>query len=383
MNTEELLDQFHHERNHSEGSIKIYKIAVNNFEKWSNKTITELLTIADHEETNNTSWKNSTLKPVLIGYRKYVFDNYKERTAGTYFTAIMTIFRHYEITIPKLPYFSTKHINKSKPIYADDLPNREMLKKAMNQNNPLLKAMISFMSSTGIARIDTLNLTVQDWIDGTSDYHNCTDIYDVICELDDSPVDVIPIFYLARQKTGQDYFTFASPESVVYINSYLRGREERLKPSDKLFKTHPRYFNLMFQRTNDILELGRVNNVSRFSPHMLRRYHATQLAEAGMSVDKINVLQGRKNYDVAHRSYIRFAPSKLKDEYIRALPYLVIDDINKYKTELETAREENVELHNNLDTMNNRINSIETLLQEMKTRPKSKEDILRRYEELQ
>jgi uncharacterized protein (UPF0305 family) len=92
---------------------------------------------------------------------------------------------------------------------------------------------------------------------------------------------------------------------------------------------------------------------------MLRKYHASQLAEAGMSTEHINLLQGRKVYGVAHESYIRIKPDTLREEYIEALPYLVIEDINKFKTELETVKEENKVLQTNFDDLIDRIRKLE------------------------
>jgi uncharacterized protein (UPF0335 family) len=92
---------------------------------------------------------------------------------------------------------------------------------------------------------------------------------------------------------------------------------------------------------------------------MLRKYHASQLAEAGMSTDHINLLQGRKVTGVAHESYIRLNPETLRQEYINALPYIVIEDINKYKTEVETLTDENKELKTELTNIFERLEKLE------------------------
>lgn len=91
---------------------------------------------------------------------------------------------------------------------------------------------------------------------------------------------------------------------------------------------------------------------------MLRRYHATQLVEAGMDTEKINILQGRKPKSIAYKSYIKIKPSKLKQEYISALPYLVVEDYNKVKTELDLIKEENKEYKDNLNSLWNELNSM-------------------------
>lgn len=102
---------------------------------------------------------------------------------------------------------------------------------------------------------------------------------------------------------------------------------------------------------------------------MLRRYHSTQLAEAGMEEGKIDMLQGRKPRSVLYQSYLKIKSRVLKDEYIECLPYLVIEDINKYKTELEVSQEknsqlesENVELKKQNDETRRRIDNLEKIV---------------------
>ena len=99
---------------------------------------------------------------------------------------------------------------------------------------------------------------------------------------------------------------------------------------------------------------------------MLRRYHATQLIEAGMTESKVDLLQGRKPSSIAYQSYVKIKPSKLRDEYIGALPYLVVEDINRVKTELEATKEqlevvtvENMKYRNDLKDILERIRKLE------------------------
>ena len=93
----------------------------------------------------------------------------------------------------------------------------------------------------------------------------------------------------------------------------------------------------------------RLRNLKRRKAKLLQ--HASQLAESGMSTDHINLLQGRKVSGVAHESYIRIKPETLREEYINALPYLVIEETNRYKTELEQLQEEKKEWSNILERL--------------------------------
>ena len=355
-----ILEQFFKERNSSKSTQTTYTRAVKYYEKHTDKSIKECLDIADDEEYNNLRWKNTRTRKWILAYREWLYSEYNVSTAQLYLTAIITIYRHFEITIPPLPYYSTKHARRSASINYSDLPDRQILSECLQVGSPLVRAIILFMSSSGMSRIDVLNLTIEDYLNATSDYHNHPEsVKYAIRDMQDQ--DIIPVFHLTRQKTGQEYFTFCSHEACKSINSYLLTRTEILHRNLPLFKINPRYINMVFERLNGYFQLGKVGNYNRLRPHMLRKYHASQLAVSGMSTDHINLLQGRKIPGVAHESYIRIKPESLKDEYITALPYLVIEDVNKYRTESEILRDENMKLKDREDKLKDILVRLERL----------------------
>lgn len=359
--TNDLLKQLFLEKNTATQTQYIYTRSAAFFEKHTQKTIGELITIAKKEEkTPEILWGESTLRNNLVSFRNAIFNNFefKESTAAMYFSKIPTIFRHYGVTVGELPSFSTKQTLKSEIIYPEDLPDREILKKCIEVKNPLLKAATLLMSSTGLSRVDTLKLTVKDYLNATNEYHNSmNNPLKAIEELESSEVDVIPCFKSTRRKTGISYVTFASPECVSAMNNYLLTREN-LNLNDKLFDISLVHFNKHFRDVNNLLGLGKVNGVSRFTPQMLRRYHASQLYEAGMSADKIDLLEGRAPKGIIHQSYIRIKTKTLKEEYIRCLPFLVVTEIEKARTEIEVLKEENKEYKESLEEMWEEINNI-------------------------
>jgi len=355
------LEKFFTDRNLSDKTRVGYNRTLQQFEKITNKTLPELLQIANTERNND--WGNTQLLQWLITYRNHVYNEYKEKTADLYLGRVKAVFRHYHIPVSKLPYFSTKHTRKSEEIDYEDLPNREMLKKAIELKSPLLKAVTLFMSSSGFSKIDTLALNVSQYLDATREYHHCNDIYQAIQLMEDQ--DVVPTFKLNRHKTGETYRTFASPEAIKAINIYLMSREDTLNLESKIFKISESYINDIFQQTNDTLGFGRVNDRRRFTPQMLRSYQATQLSEAGMNDSHIDLIQGRKPQSVARKSYIRVKRESLKEEYIRCLPYLVVEDISKVKTKLDlvTEEKESLEIENEeLKKQNARIDNLEKLV---------------------
>ena len=358
MNTMTLLERFFKERNSSPSTRTTYSRSVKYYEQLTGYTIDELLQIADNEERDNIRWRNTQTRTWILEYREWCYTNYNVSTAQLYLTAILTIYRHFEITIPPLPYYSTKHSKRTPPINYNDLPDRQLLQECLQISTPLTRAIILFMSSSGISRIDLLGLTIDDYLEATSDYHDHQEsVKYAIKDMRDT--DIVPTFHLKRQKTGQPYFTFCSHEAVKSINAYLLTRTEILHRNRPLFKINPRYINMIFERLNGHFQLGKVGNYNRLRPHMLRKYHASQLAEAGMSTEHINLLQGRKVQGVAHESYIRIKPETLREEYINALPYLVVEEVNRFKTELQTVTDENKELKDNIRSIIARIERLE------------------------
>ena len=361
-NTETILEQFFHERNSSTSTITTYTRVVGIYEKYTGKLLNELLTLADTEEYQNIRWKNTATRRYILSYRDFLYEKYNVSTAQLYLTAIMTIYRHFEITIPPLPYYSTKHAKRTEPLRYDQLLDKDIIREAMQISSPVVQSIILFMSSSGVSRIDVINLTIGDYLKATSEYHNQNQsVKYAIREMQDNTEPIIPTFHLTRQKTGQKYFTFCSHEAVKTINAYLLTRKETLKKDSKLFKIHPRYFNRIFEKLNTHFQLGKAGHWNRLRSHMLRKYHASQLAEAGMSTDHINLLQGRKIPGIAHETYIRIRPETLRNEYIKALPYLVISDETQVKTQLRKVTDENKILKNNMNEILHRLDQLENL----------------------
>lgn len=355
-----LLERLFRERNTSNNTQDTYRRSTRYYETLTGHTIDELINIADQEETQNIRWKNTQTRQWLLEYREQLYQKYNVSTVSTYLTAIITIYRHYEITIPPLPYYNKKNAKHTRPLNYTDLPDRQILSECLQVASPLTRAIILFMSSSGVSRADLLDLTIQDYLQATTTYHDHQESIKYAIK-DMADLDIVPTFYLSRRKTGEDYFTFCSHEACKSLNAYLLTRTDTLRKDSRLFKVHQRYLNMIFERLNDYFQLGKVGNYNRLRPHMLRKYHASQLAEAGMSTEHINLLQGRKIQGVAHEHYIRINPDKLRDEYIEALPYLVVEDVNKYRTENQQLREENQQYREKEEKINNILERLERL----------------------
>ena len=355
---EEILEEIATTRNYAKHTRKTYNTVIRNYAKFQGQSIHELIMEAVEEEEERIRWKHRKLRTRLTNYRQYLLDNYLISTVRGNLMRIKSVYRFYDIEVLDLPYVSFKNANLPVPLTYNDIPTKEILDKAIQLSSPLLKAIILFISSSGTARAEALGLKISDFVESVQEYTYETDIYKVIYELQQRN-DIIPMFKLKRQKTNQYYYTFCSPEATRAICDYLLTRKHALTSDMPLFKISTKYLSTLLGQINDQLGLGKRGGFNVIRCHMLRKYHASQLAEAGISTDHINLLQGRKIPGIAHETYIRIKPETLREEYIKALPHIVISDEDRVKTELETITEQKTELETRFDTMQEQLDKIQ------------------------
>lgn len=319
-----LLDTFQSERGLNQKTMYGYYSAMGLYVKYCNMHLQELLNEADNEEEAGVQWKKSKLKQKLLGFRSYLLENYLYGTVKVHFGRIKTFYNHFEIDMGYIPKINTKSVRKNEPIRFDDLLTKEELQAIIMEADPLIKAVVLFGASSGCARQEILNITLEDFIEATKDYHNGGTIQEVLVTLL-ARDDVVPTFKIRRQKTNKYYYTFCSPEAVRSICNYLIISQRKFKGYNehKLFKTNRDQLNYGFKQLNDKLNLGEVNGYRRLRSHMLRKFNASYLYDDGMSMEDIDAIQGRSK-DATHNAYFKDNPIKLKEKYIQHLSAVTI-----------------------------------------------------------
>ena len=377
---EKIVLDFCNERNLKILTKKAYMTAVLVYTQFHNCPFYQLIEEAENEQEQNINWKHSKLRKRLLDFRNHLLQNgYVANTVKSYTNRIRTIYEEgFEIDIGKLPKLNQKNIAKPTPISFNDLPDKELIKQILKMVNPLMRAIILFMTSSGCAKRETLNLTIQDFINSTKDYHNSNDIYEVLRLLNGRD-DVIPSWKLKRQKTNKYYTTFSSPESTTEIIHYLLSEERDFKPEDPLFKINASHLNNTFTKINNTLNLGKAGTYNRFRSHMLRKFHASQLYNDGLSMDEVDELQGRGK-DQTRTSYFLEDPLRLREKYIEHLNAVTINlDVNnldlkspefvQMETELESKSREVEDLKVLVEKTNNElINRLNRLERETKSK---------------
>ncbi|MBQ2653404.1 MAG: site-specific integrase [Methanobrevibacter sp.] len=365
MNNQEIIDNFAVTRKLSHNTKRRYKLILNRYSEFNNMTLQELLDEADDEEEQRIRRKKRKIKDRLIKFRTYVYDKYMVATAKSNMDVILTFYRHFEIEIPTLPPVSTKNTNENPPLRYDDLLTKKILRQVVDQSTPLVRAIVLFSISSGCANAEVMSLTIQDFIDATSNttsrYHNSNNIYEVIELLIDRD-DLVPTFYLKRRKTNKYYYTFCSPEATHAILSYLASARRKLVPEDKLFKIHPNALLRILSEMNDELGLGRKGTYKRLRTHMFRKFHASNLKKDGMSMEDINAIQGKGKHPI-NEPYFFDSPEHLKEEYVKHLDVITIkgtvNSLNLKSKEYHLLEQELEKRNQEYDSLKGRISNIE------------------------
>ncbi|WP_295603056.1 site-specific integrase [uncultured Methanobrevibacter sp.] len=368
MKNQEIIDQMAADRNLRKSTARKYRTALNSYSKFHNMTLQELLDEADKEEEQRIRRKKRKIKQRLIDYRAYIFEEYYLSTAKGYFTSVKTFYNHFEIELPTLPRISEKNANTSDPLKFEDLLTKPILKRVLDNSSAVIRALILFEASSGCALAETMNLTIGDFIEATSNqispYHNSNDIYEIIDLLIDR-TDIVPTFYMVRQKTGKYFYTFCSPEATHAILSYLSVSRRKLVPEDKLFKIHQNAYVRALSNLNSDLGLGKKGTYNRLRTHQLRKFHASNLRKSGMSMDDINAIQGKAKA-LINRPYFFDNPQQLKEVYIEHLEAVTINwsvnnmDIksSEYRLLENELKRKNEEFEVLSDTVNQIVDSL-------------------------
>ena len=352
ITNEEYIQEYITTRGLTKSTYQTTKHIMNHYSNFQGCSLHELIIEADTEEEEGIRWKRRKLKTRLINYMNFVRENMTLNSAKTYLKIVKAFYNHHEIEIHKLPKLNEKNSIVNEPISYSDLPDKEIIKKAVELSEPLMKALILFLCSTGISKVDALNLTIQQFIDSTSQYHHTKDIYQALAKLWDisKEKDIIPIFKARRQKTNKYFITFCTHEATMEILNYLaiRSKKMDLHSYDKLFKIESHYYTIKFEEINDMLKLGKVGgSYNRFRGHMLRKFHSSELSKDGMDRYLINVLQGKSNGSVDD-VYFFEDENRLKEEYIKHMHSLLIfsevREVTVHSEEFLELKKENDEL---------------------------------------
>ncbi len=368
MKNQEIIDDLATTRKIKKSTKRRYQLVLNTYSEFHNMTLEELLDEADREEEERVRRKKRKLKKRLTDFQTYVYNKYMRATAKGYMDVVTMFYNHYELELPNIPKVNNKNVIDNPPLKYSDLLTKDILKKVIDKSTPLLRAIILFSISSGCANAETMSLTIQSFIDATSNptspYHNSNNIYEVIDLLIDRE-DLVPTFHLKRRKTNKYYYTFCSPEATHAILVHLSNSKRKLVPEDKLFRIHPNALARLLAEMNDELGLGKKGTYNRLRTHQFRKFHASNLKKDGMNMDDINSIQG-KGKSTINEPYFFDSPEQLKETYMSHLSAITIDwnvhNLDMKSREYHRLEQEFILKDKEYNQLKNRVNEIEKAL---------------------
>ena len=319
----------------------------------------QLLEEAESEITNGTLMRQRKIKGYLITFRSMLKERgLAPKTIGNIMTGVNSFYRFNDIDLPNLnnrKQFSPKPLKKN-TLWLEKSDIQAILDHAGVRD----RAIILIMVSSGLSQVDVLNLQIKDVKSGYDEHTGITTLS------------------VRRIKTDYDFTTFLSPEASKAVLNWieLRNKHEKSKiRSDDDFLFTKRDVPDSYLETYDdslrrldkhglmaiFRRLARATGQetdkgtwSLVRAHNLRKYFNSTLLNNGADIFFTDYLMGHK-IDQMHEAYYRADPKKLREKYIKYLPFLSIEDT---EVKIVESAEYN-ELKQNYDVMCDRVKELE------------------------
>lgn len=347
-------------KNLTTNSRKAYATALRAYIISENSTLEHLVNEADQEEEQNIRPKKKTVNKRLTHFKLYLQEQrYSNRTINGYIKKVRTFYSYYDIVTMDIP----KNRERIKS-YEEQVTKKHITKALQQCTSNQMKAIILFMASSGTSRNETSNITIQDFIEATREYHQHDSIEQVIFALEDRK-DIVPTFAIRREKTDIPYHTFCTPEATSQILIYLKGRlmQKGISSDERLFGVMPRTLSAKFTRLNDDCGFGYVGSHRFFSSHSLRRFFATTMLSEGVSELTVDFLEGR-SVKSTHRAYYNLSPEQLKKRYVNAMNCVTILGEITYDDIVSEEKQELLRYRKKERLIDEKIRNMERLLLE-------------------
>lgn len=364
---EEVIERWFLTNNLSEGTQENYRIALREFSELIGKNPKELYEEADAEEESRIRAINSKAYRYMLKYKKHIVENV--RAPGTRkgkLSAMKSFYKALGITLPEIKMDSGDiglEENEGKALCKEDV------QKLANAASPRERALIYLMALSGMGQQEARDLTVQKYLDAAgSAIRKELDNVDELFKFESEVLQEILTLHITRKKVRYKYITFIPPEASREIINYLKerrhGRNEKIRiknsnepifankyggplSSDSIVTN----FRLIgkkagFKRDKDVYSFWR--------SHAMRKYFISTIINKRGEKIIADFMAGHKisNQD---RAYWQANPEDLKNHYMKALPYLSIDEakVKDYETkEYQELKEELTKFKKDLAELN-------------------------------
>ena len=344
----EDLEELKEKRNNAK-TVKQQEEIKKDLNKLFNTYLNELYQEALEDKQKRLFDEETRLYDRLKEYNTYLLrTDFKQSSINEYMSKIRAFYNKMGIRVP--PKYRTPEKPDTTKRTFDEIPTKDHIRQAVNStHNKKYKAIILFMASSGTATKEASEITIENFLKGTEEYHktkinneNAYAILEQLNERNNRDYDIIPYFKMYRSKNKNDYYTLCTPEATKYILDWLLTEYEN-KPIDinnKLFSLRPKSFNSFFTRINKKCDFGKVKGQDFLKPHILRAVQMNQDL-TDQNYFYFSILQGRKG-TVIQETYYKAGTNykKLKEIYIKVVPLLTFMEETPIKPQYNEKYEE-------------------------------------------
>lgn len=403
---EYIYQEWFTNRNVSSSTQKIYRITLEDFKAHTGKSLSELVDIGEEEQLSGVLMRKRSVNKYIIDYKTFLDKKYEAKgTINNKMAAIFSFYRAFRIDFPEIT-LAKGDICLEKNYHRP--PNKKEINNMINVASPKDAAIIYVMALTGMASKEVRNLTVGRYLEIAEEaigrpLRNVNDLF----EHEDEVLQEVLTLELTRKKVNYRHQTFIPPEASRAIISYLKSRvnhrnkKQHIKSlSDPLFITRTGGKMTRTGIGNNMRRLGQIAGLKEptekgtyryWRPHSLRKYFiSTIINEIGDHI-LADYLAGHKISNVK-RAYWHAKPEKLMEKYLRALPFLSLDEIKvkdldsaelkeskreleesrkeleESKRELQESKEELKESKGRMDSLERKFEILESLMEDKITR---------------
>lgn len=301
---------------------------------------------------------------------------------------ITTFLKHYHIKLPV--------IEKLKDDTREwNLLTKEDIKYIISDSTLTHKCLIKLLMSSGMRLSDALNLTWNDILTGTKDYHNTNTLEDF---LENAPQDMICCFQFTPRKTEKhnvNCITFIDPETMNLLLQNLhkimnetiprinkrKGLHLKLSKNDAVFGSQkanfkeapsPKSISDRFWQKNKKLREHHINlikekirkgelaeedydyeveKIPKFHAHGLRKYFSSMIAKNCGNLRICTLMEGHAPPVATDSSYIDIPLDEIKEAYLSAIPDFSLEN-TETRTYTSDVRREMEEKMNALEEEN-------------------------------
>jgi integrase len=333
---EGLFKEFCSNRELSTASIKVYKYALRRYSNFTNKSLEELIEEAEDEEEEGIRLRKRKINQYLTSFKSELKESdLKESSKKHIFMLVIAFYREFDIETPRS---KRRKSNKSTNVETiADLPTIEEIQLFLEHCNSTYKAILVTGLSSGMSRAELSSLTFKHFFDALSLEQYPETLKELIKEIKTKP-DSILFWNIKRVKTGNNYFTFSSPESLDRITLYLEELYHRYpdyKPNleDNLFRSTPTNKSIsagtigsVFSYINRSYGFRKVNNRFVIRCHNLRKYFATTLEKNKVPHLTTRWLLGH-SIDNVTNAYFKPDPETIKNDYLNVVNHLTTNKV--------------------------------------------------------